>query len=151
MDRRQGFPAMATSRNLSNVTRESKLIFIFAWNLVKSEDHLRSTELLPHLKISNVIDDDQVKDVEAKGTPAERTIELLMAIYRNCSRRPEVFDDFCRVVTFKQQAILRKHMPGMKKGGTRHNIAFGNIKEKDLELLYGNLRKQGDPFRNLIN
>ena len=134
-----------------HVTRDQKLIFIFAWNLVKSGDHLQATRLQRFLNEAHVIDDDQVKDIKAKGSPAERSIELLSAVYLNCLKRRGIFDEFCRVVADKQQAILRDHMPGMKEGRTRHELTFGNIDDEELKKLYGTLKDRGDPFRNSIN
>lgn len=133
------------------VTRDQKLLFIFAFNLVKSGDHLQATRLQRFLNEAHVIDDDQVKDIKAKGSPAERSIELLSAVYLNCSKRRGVFEDFCRVVADKQQAILRDHMPGMEEGKSRHELTFGHIEDDDLKRLYGTLRDRGDPFRNSNN
>eukprot|EP00118_Oscarella_pearsei_P016537 m.158520 g.158520 ORF g.158520 m.158520 type:complete len:178 (+) comp38744_c0_seq2:30-563(+) len=138
--------ASADQNGHQYVNADQQLIFIFTWNLVKSNDHFQATRLLQLFREENVIDESQERDVKDQGTPAGRSIEFLGAVYNNCRTKRGTFDKFCEVVGKKQLSVLLDHMPGVRrKGSSAHKWEFVGV--DDTKEIYLNLEDKGDPFR----
>ena len=103
--------AVASSPNVSVTSREQKLLFVFTFNLVRAADHLQSTRLLRFLEHGEVLQNGQVREIKAEGTPAGRTIVLLEKVIKNCEIDNEIFKKFHTIVEDKQPSVLRDHMP----------------------------------------